>query len=189
MSTTIRTHPRRAAAGLLTVCCLAFAACGGDDDAEQSSDATTVEQDGDSVDDSADDTGDDAGSSDVPPGFDIPEGLPIADGLIPELALIPMPEGPAVYSVGSAYGADVDPRETAVQAVYFTISPLEVADFFRTELPAAGFVVVADTGDASVEQATIEFTDPNGLPGHISVNPGNFSESGININLFRSGTS
>lgn len=171
------------------MCCLAFAACGGDDDTGQSTDAATAEQEPESADDAANGAGDDAGSSDVPPGFDIPEGLPIDDGLIPELADIPIPDGPAVYSDGVAYGADVDPRETAVQSVYFTISSGEVADFYRTALPAAGFVVVSDTGAESVEQAIIEFTDPAGLPGHISVNPGNFSESTININLFRSGTS
>ena len=195
MAITSSAYPRRTTAGLLAVCCLALTACGGGDDADESGSDSPAAQDADSRDDAANDSGGDAGSSDVPAGFDIPEGLPVSDGLIPELVVIPLPGGPAVFSVGDAYDANVDPRETAVQAVHFTISQQEVADFYRTELPAAGFVIVADSADqmdpantVEGQQIVIEFTDPSGLPGHISINPGAFSEASININLFRSGT-
>lgn len=160
---------------------LVLGGCGGDD--SSTDDGSTAVQE--------ETVAPDTETVEVPAGFDIPEGVPLADGLIPELAEIPLPDGPAVFSVGSANDADVDPRETAQQQVHFTISPTDVVDFYVTELPASGFVVdsAPDPADAAGgQQVVIEFTDPDGLPGRIFVSPGAWSESQININLFRSGT-
>lgn len=128
--------------------------------------------------------------------MDPPDGLPLAEGLIPELASLPLPPGPAVFQIGSAYNADQDPRETAVQMAHFTLTPEELAEFYLLELPAAGYVIVTDQGGitdpSEIEpgrQLIVIFTDPNGLPGHVTIAPGAWSPSQMNINLFRSGVS
>lgn len=161
---------------------LVLGGCSSGDDA-----ATSTDEGSTAVEESATPAPD---AVDVPEGFDVPEGVPLADGLIPELAEIPLPDGPAVFEVGVAYDAATDPRETAQQQVHFTISPQEVLDFYYRALPEEGFVIDSEPVDAVAgQQVAIEFTDPAGLPGRIFVSSGAWSASQININLFRSGTS
>ena len=125
----------------------------------------------------------------TPAGFNVHKGVPLADGLIPELAGIPLPEGPVVFELGSAHSADIDPRETAIQTVHFTIAPHELLDFYLTALPSAGFKVKSSLDAfAEASQAIIEFTDVNGRPGRLFFNPGAWSESQVRINLHRGGT-
>lgn len=123
------------------------------------------------------------------PGFNVHEGVRLGDGLIPELTGIPLPEGPVVFEVGVAHSADIDPRETAIQTVHFTISPQELLGFYLTTLPSAGFKVKSSVDAfAEASRAIIEFTDASGIPGRLFFRPGAWSESQMNINLFRSGT-
>jgi hypothetical protein len=164
---------------------LVLGGCSGEDDSSSSADEGTT-----SVQEGGEETATDPAAVDVPEGFDVPEGVPLADGLIPELAEIPLPVGPVVFEVGVAYDAATDPRETASQRVHFTISPQEVLDFYYRALPEAKFMIDSEPVDAVAGQQTvIEFTDPDGLPGRIFVSSGAWSDSQININLFRSGTS
>lgn len=125
----------------------------------------------------------------TPVGFNVHEAVKLADGLIPELTGIPLPEGPVVFEVGSAHSADIDPRETAIQTVHFTISPQELLDFYLTAFPSAGFKVESSLDAfAEASRAIIEFTDANGIPGRLFFRPGVWSESQMSINLYRSGT-
>ena len=125
----------------------------------------------------------------TPAGFNVHKAVKLADGLIPELTGIPLPEGPVVFEVGVAHSADIDPRETAIQTVHFTISPQELLGFYLTTLPSAGFKVKSSLDAfAEASRAIIEFTDANGIPGRLFFRPGAWSESQMNINLFRSGT-
>lgn len=128
-------------------------------------------------------------NSRTPAGFNVHEGVRLGDGLIPELTGIPLPEGPVVFEVGVAHSADIDPRETAIQTVHFTISPQELLGFYLTTLPSAGFKVKSSVDAfAEASRAIIEFTDANGIPGRLFFRPGAWSESQMSINLFRSGT-
>ena len=125
----------------------------------------------------------------TPAGFNVHEAVPLADGLIPELSGIPLPEGPVVFEGGSAHSADIDPRETAIQTVHFTIPPQELLDFYLTALPLAGFKVISSLDAfAEASRANIEFTDANGIPGRLFFRPGAWSKSQMRINLYRSGT-
>jgi len=141
-------------------------------------------------------SGDSNGSSEAPSieGIDLPDGLPTAGGLIPELAGLPVPEG-AVFGVGDAYDSDVDPRETAVQQVFFAIPAEEVVAFYLDELPAAGYEIVAGSGGGISEKSEIVagqlsvviFNRPDGMPGHVTIGPGQVAVSQMNINVFLSG--
>jgi hypothetical protein len=173
---------------------LALAACGGDDDSTDAPSA--IDDASDVASGDADESGGEASDSNAAPtGFDLPDDLPLADGLIPELATIPVPEGVA-FGVGSAYTADQDPRETAIQQVFFTIPADEVAAYYLDELPAEGFTLESGGGSISDQseivvadqQYMIRFTTPDGLPGQVFVQAGLLSPAQININVYRSGT-
>lgn len=125
----------------------------------------------------------------TPAGFKVHKFVPLADGLIPELTGIPLPEGPVVFEVGSAHSADIDPRETAIQTVHFTIPPQELLDFYLTALPTAGFEIKGSVDAfAEASRAHIEFTETSGKPGRLFFRPGAWSESQMRINLYRRGT-
>lgn len=127
------------------------------------------------------------------PGIEVPEGLTTTDSLLPELGGLPVPDG-AVFAVGSAYDADSDPRETAVQQIFLTLPVEGTVAFYLDELPAAGYELVPKPGgitDVSEivvgAEAVVFFTDPDGLPGQLVIRPGSFSETQLNVNLFRGG--
>lgn len=125
----------------------------------------------------------------TPEGFSVHKAVPLSDGLIPELAEIPLPEGSIVFEPGSAHSADIDPRQTAIQTVHFTMPPQELLDFYLAALPLAGFKVTSSTNAfAEASQAVIEFTDASGIPGRLFFSPGAWSKSQMRINLYRSGT-
>lgn len=126
-------------------------------------------------------------------GIDLPDGFPTADALIPELAGLPVPDG-AVFGVGDAYDENVDPRQTAVQPIFFAIPVEDVVAFYLDELPAAGYEIVSGSGGLSDKseivpgaQAIIVFNRPDGLPGQVVIGPGIVAESQLNVNVFRSG--
>jgi hypothetical protein len=125
-----------AVAGALAVA--ALAGCGDDD---QSS-AGPVGGDGAAdIDDAASgETEQGSAAGDAPGGLD-ELGLQTTDGLIPELSAVPLPEGGG-YVAGSAATEAQDPRQTAMQRVYFDLSVEELATFLERELPEAGFVIV-----------------------------------------------
>lgn len=175
----------------LAVLSLAVAACGGgsaENDFANLAAEATASTDGSNPDSSG--TSDEISVD----GIDLPDGLPTADGLIPELEGLPVPAG-AVFGVGDAFDADVDPRETAVQQVYFAIPVEEVVAFYLDELPAAGYEIVSGTGGAISEKseivadqpALVMFTRPDGLPGQLLIGPSNVAVSQLNINVYRSG--
>ena len=125
-------------------------------------------------------------------GINLPEGLPTADALIPELAGLPVPDG-AVFGVGSANDENVDPRQTAVQQIFFAIPTEDVAAFYLDELPAAGYEIVSGGLSDKSEivpgwQGVIMFNRPDGLPGQVVIGSGLVAESQLNVNVFRSGT-
>jgi len=152
---------RKLLAALACVVALA-ASCGGDDGAVSpgGSDSAAAQL-------QADSTEADSPANGVPAGF---EGLPenvYVDGFIPELAHLPVPS-PAAFVAGRAFTADEDPRETAVQIVYFLGEPSSVIEFYLSELDDAGYVAesgsfpqtVAEIGelaDQGVNQARLAF--------------------------------
>jgi hypothetical protein len=192
-------HARRAALAFVALALVA-PACGGDDDFG----ANEFEQLNDGLDDADDIIGDaddiigdalDEGSggssnSPLPDGFDFGDDFPTSDGLIPELAGFPIPPG-TVFGVGSANPADVDPRQTAIQQVYFTISLEDAVSFYLEELPKAGYDVKTESSstpaDAAGGNGFILFDRPDGNPGQITMGVGTDSTSSININVFLSG--
>jgi len=129
-------------------------------------------------------------------GINIPDAIPQADGLIPELAHIPIPDTEVVFEAGQALSADVDPRATAAQLVHFDMPVDVVVAFYLETLPDRDFELRSGSGGAvtDAEQIrkdgdnVIELTDPNGLPGVLSISPGHWSATTMNINLFLSGT-
>lgn len=177
--------PGRRIGTALLIGALALAACGGGDSDDGGASAVEL-----ATEDAA--TGD---AAPAPDGLDIPEGMPLADGLIPELAAIPLPDGDLAFGVGDAYGEDVDPRQTAVQQVFFTVPSDEVARFYIDALPAAGLTL--DEGNGSVtDPAAVQpdvptrilFTTQDGIPGQLMIGPSAVAASQMNINLYRSGT-
>lgn len=190
MTNHLSSNRRRLASGLIVLSLGSIgAACGGDE-----SDPGIIVGDVRPADTA--DTTDTNASSPQPatPGIEVPEGLPTADSLLPELGGLPVPDG-AVFAVGSAYDAETDPRQTAVQQIFLALPVAETVAFYLGELPAAGYEIVSDAGGISdiaqvVEgtEAVIMFNDPDGLPGQIFIRPGSFSETQLNVNLFRGGT-
>jgi hypothetical protein len=175
-------------------------ACGSDNDADTDNagadDASDVVADGDE--DEGGQPDGDGGATDVPEGFDVPEALPLADGLIPELAAIPVPDGDIVYERGSANTEEMDPRQTAVQQLHFTMPVVDVATFYLQALPDAGFEIEGGEGSVTEPeeipdalefspQLVIMFVDPDGNPGNLLISPGAFAEAQMNINVFRGG--
>lgn len=141
------------------------------------------------TDESVDQTGEDG-------GIRIPDAVPQADGLIPELAHIPTPNTETVFEAGRAMSVDVDPRATAAQFVHFDMPVDSVVAFYLETLPDLGFELLSGSGGAVTDPEqiradssnSIELIDPNGLPGLLSISPGHWSASTMNINLFLSGT-
>jgi hypothetical protein len=179
-------HRHRVRWGVVVSICLIGTACGGDG-------AGGAENEPGAVPSTAN-TAVSGESSEQPAsgGIDLPEGFPTADALIPELVGLPVPDG-AVFGVGSANDENVDPRQTAVQQIFFAIPAEEVAAFYLDELPAAGYEIVAGGLSDKSEivaggQAVIMFNDPDGLPGQVIIGPGSVAESQLNVNVFRSGT-
>jgi hypothetical protein len=173
---------------LLTTMSLLATACGGGgaDSGSAQGDTNTTNQS------STNTTAQQGSGSAMPEGIDLPEGVPRADALIPELAEIPIPDG-AVFGGGSAHTKAQDPRETAVQIVYFAQSVEEIVTFYLDSLPAAGFQIESQgsvTKAADIQPTgdnLVIFTDPGGLSGSLDIKPGAFSPTLLSINLFRSG--
>jgi hypothetical protein len=174
---------------LLTTLSLLVAACssgGGVDNGSVQGDTNTDSQDVTNT------AAQQSSGSAMPEGINLPEGMPTADGLIPELAEIPLPDG-GVFGKGTAYTKAQDPRETAVQVVYFTQSAEEIVTFYLDALPANGFQI--ESQGSVTEAADIQpngdnlvlFTDPDGLSGSLDIKPGAFSPAQLSINLSRSG--
>jgi len=181
----------RWAIAALAVFSVVAAGCGDDFDATSTgTDSELTDDDGNQ--DGQADTTESGGSSSspLPDGFDFGDDFPTASSLIDELADLPMPAG-AVFGVGSANTARQDPRETAVQQVYFDLSVVEAFVFFIDELPKAGFTIIengtwTEAEVAEFGQAVIVF-ERDGIPAQFVMAPGTDATSSININMFMSG--
>ena len=79
-----------------------------------------------------------------------------------------------MFGLGVAYDEDQDPRQTAIQTVFFTLPVEEVAAFYLEQLPLAGYEItngeIPEMSDiAAAQYAAIEFDDPTGIPGQVVV--------------------
>jgi len=178
----------------LTCVVLLAASCGGDDGAfaPGAGDSVAAQVQADSAES-------DSPGNGLPAGF---EGLPesvYVDGFIPELAHLPVAPS-AVFAAGQAYTADQDPRETAVQLVYFLGEPSSVIEFYLDELATAGYVAESDSfpqtvseiqelADQGINEARLIFKGPDGIPLQLTIRP-SFTDgvSQMNVNLYRSGS-
>ena len=158
------------------------------------------------------DADDATGPAGAPPGFEgLADGLELVDGLIPELADLPVPDDVA-FMAGQAYTAEQDPRETAVQRVFFLLEPREVAEFYLTELTDDGYTVSASavrTIDPTMDEALaqvrerwdeveamgqgfsvqLQLDGPDGIPLNLNIGPSGVGvPTSVNVNRFMSGT-
>jgi hypothetical protein len=124
------------------------------------------------------------GTGQGPAGMD-GVGLPVVEELMPELAAVPTPEG-AGFVTGTAYTADQDPRQTAIQDAYTDLTVSDATAFYQDALPAAAFAITR------IDQGTeviISIVDPDGHEGDIDIAP---SAPGpptrIHIQLYRART-
>jgi len=181
---------RRLQCGLVVVSLgLIGSACGGDDALTGADGRVNVEADAAEPGAAEAETAE-ANTSETVEGMNL-QGITTIDSLIPELAGLPVPDG-AVFGLGVAYDEDQDPRQTAIQTVFFTLPVEEVAAFYLEQLPLAGYEItngeIPEMSDiAAAQYAAIEFDDPTGIPGQVVVKMTAVSPSQIDINLFRSG--
>ncbi len=148
----------------------------------------------------AEGTSEDSASNGLPAGFEgLPEGVTYASEFIPELADLPLPAS-AAFSQGQAFTADEDPRETAVQRVYFLAEPSVVTEFYLAELSGSGYMAESDSfpktvaelqelADEGILESRLVFTSPDGIPLQLTIRPSGIDGvSLMNVNRFISGT-